>query len=279
MVIVYALLAATAFGISDYLGGSLSRKDKAECVTASTQIVAALFYLMLALLLPGELSIRAIGFGLISGICTTLGLFFLYKTLAEGVVGLVASTASLCTGLIPALWGFLRGDVFSASLGLGIVIALIAVIFLTRGENHESQNRSMTATIWLLTILAGVLLASSTIALSHTVPSDGFWPLVGLSLAAIPSALVLSYSRTKRIFVRKANTLPVIAIAAITALAYFGQVNAVRTEILAIASVVGALYPLPTIILARLIDKEKLSHIQWAGAVLSLIAIGVIALV
>lgn len=278
MVIVYALIAASAFGVSDYLGGALSRKELPERVNASTLMISAIFYLVLALFGPGEFSWAAIGYGMISGIATAFGLFLLYKTLGEGIVGVVASTAAMCSALIPAAWGYFRGDPFSIYLAIGIVVVLISVFFLTREEKHESQTRSMTPQLMLLTLLAGVLLSASTISLSHTNDAMGFWPLVGLAITAIPFSAGLAYMRTGKVFTSKRSLGTVIFIAAIIALAYFGQLNAVRYEVLAVASVVGALYPLPTILLARVIDKEKLTLAQKVGALLSLVAIGIIAL-
>lgn len=278
MVIVYALIAATAFGVSDYLGGALSRKESAESVNASTQAISSIFYLALALFMPGEFSWHAIGFGVLSGLATAFGLFLLYKTLAEGVVGVVASTAAICSALIPATWGFIRGDTFSNYLGIGIAVAILAVFFLTREENHESQTRSMTPKLWFLTLLAGILLSSSTVALSNTVTSEGFWPLVGLSLGSVPAAILLARSRKQKVFASKSSLGVIVGISLLISIAYFGQLNAVRHEVLAVASVVGALYPLPTMLLARVVDHEKLTLAQKAGAVLSLVAIGIIAL-
>lgn len=278
MTIMYALLAALAFGVSDYFGGALSRTEPAEKVTASTQLMVAIFYVGAAFLLPGEFSWDAIFYGMISGACSALGLMLFYKALAEGVAGVVASSIALGTALIPAAWGFARGDSYSVFLLVGIAIAVVAVIFLTREEKHESQQGEMSLKVWLYVIGSGALLATGIISLSHTTAIDGFYPLLGVAMSAIPISVIVSLIVNKSVFVSKKGFGIAAFTAVVIAVGYVAQLSSVRGNVLAVASVVGALYPLPTIVLARILDKEKLTIYQLLGIGLSLVAVAVIAL-
>jgi drug/metabolite transporter (DMT)-like permease len=202
--------------------------------------------------------------------------------------------AALFSALLPAFWGLLRGDKFTALLVAGIIIAVCAVIVLSI-PSHEHGEKGlplddedlfepagrvgeMTKKVWVHTVLAGVSLSASVILVSLTPRESGCWPLLGLGAAAALVAMFTAKIKTRTVFVRRANIMPIVGMTICLDVAYAMQLLAVRSGALAVASVVGALYPVPTILMAWGIDNEKLNRNQIAGALLALIAIAIIAL-
>ena len=52
----------------------------------------------------------------------------------------------------------------------------------------------------------------------------------------------------------------------------------IRAGELAIAAVLGAMYPAGTILLAALVLRERIAPVQWVGLVLALVAAGMLAI-
>lgn len=276
-----SFISAMSFGVSDYLGGILSRKVPALRVTASSQVVVASIYIALVVFMPVEFSLRGLLFGCVAGVASVVGLSLFFRALAEGVIGIVASVTAIFTALVPALYGYISGDEYSAGLIVGIAIALLAVLalsFPSQSAKDLGMHHKMTINVWLTTIAGGLALATSMIMLSQTSEATGYWPLAGIALAGVPLSAGLAKMRTGKAFVGRDNFRPIAVMALVTATAYVAQLFSLRNGLLAVASVVGALYPLPTILLAWVIDKEKLTLLQIAGSLLSLLAIVVIAL-
>lgn len=281
MAALFSFISAMGFGISDYLGGTLSREEHALRVTASSQLVVGSIYILLALLMPVAFSGKGLLLGSIAGIASVAGLTLFYKALAGGVIGVVASVTAIFTALVPALFGFVQGDQFSGMLLVGITIAILAVLalsFPSQSAKDMGNHHKMTLAIWAATVGAGLALSTSMITLSLTPKTSGYWPLIGIGLSAIPLSAVLAKWQTGKSYIKKEHLRSISIMAAVTAIAYTSQLFSLRHGLLAVASVVGALYPLPTIILAWLINKEKLTGLQIAGSGLSLFAIVIIAL-
>lgn len=293
----FALFSALFFGASDYLGGRLSRKQDAARVTGSSQFFVFFLYIILALVVPGKFSWAAIGFGLLGGISSVVGLNFFYSALAKGVVGVVASVTALLTASIPIFWSvFVRGEKISALFVIGALVAAGAIIFLAlpqkksadvipdeqtvSGEPIALKPRHMTRGEWLRTITGGSIMSLSIISLSHTSQASGCWPLIGVGVSAIISSTIFTYvkSGSASIFVEKSFFKPLFAMVVSMGIAYVAQLYAARSGALAVASVIGALYPIPTILLAHFVDGEKLNRNQTMGVVLAVAAIVFIAL-
>lgn len=291
----FALFSALFFGASDYLGGKLSRKQDPARVTGSSQFLVFFLYLFLAFVIPGKFSWAAIGFGLLGGISSVVGLNFFYSALAKGVVGVVASVTALLTASIPIFWSVLvRGEHISWLFVVGALVAAGAIIFLAIPPRKKAQlpevagsegsdgvmPRRMTRGVWLRTAVGGSIMSLSIISLSHTSQSSGCWPLIGVGVSAIISSTVFTYIKSGSVsfLVERTYIKPLIWMVISMGVAYVAQLYAARSGALAVASVIGALYPIPTILLAHFIDGEKLNRNQTIGAVLSVAAIVFIAL-
>lgn len=286
----FALISALSFGASDYVGGKLSRTQDASKVTATSQILAFLVYIVLALVVPGKFMWVALFFGFLSGISSAIGLNFFYAALAQGVVGVVAPVTALLTASIPAVWSiFIKGEKVTPLFLAGAVLAAGAIAVLAlpsrKGKTIEEEYEQieenivhMTTRAWLLTLSGGIVLSFSLIGLSQTSSSSGCWPLIGVGLAAVLCSAIFAYLKTGQIFLSQDHRSPIIFMVICMALAYVAQLYAARSGALAVASVIGALYPIPTIILARVFDHEKMSANQTIGAFCALISIALIAL-
>ena len=250
---------------------------------------------MLALVTPGELNLRGFGFGVVSGVATVVGLNLFYAALAQGVVGVVASVTALMTASIPAIWSIiLKGEHVGSMFILGAAIAAAAIVLLAipahafshkksigkdeKIDTVKEEGPSMSARVWVQTVCGGLALGVSLIALSQTGKSSGCWPLVGVGISAVVLSVLFAQLKTGGVLIERSYYKEVLFMMVCMGAAYWAQLYAARSGALAVASIVGALYPVPTILLARIFDKEKLSTNQFIGALCALFAIILIAL-
>lgn len=275
----FALFSALGFGISDYMGGKLSRDNASIRVTAISQSCALAIYIVLALLVPGTPTVQGFIAGGAAGICNALGLYLFYSAMAQGTVGVVISITALLGAALPACFGFLRGDNLSGMLVGGLVFGALAVVAFAIPRREDLKNsRAMTPLLWVKTVVGGTLLSGSFMSLTFAPAGGGAWPLVAVGTCSTGLALTLSLITTKGVSLPKKIVKPLIVMVCAIGLAYFGQVFATQASVLAIASVLTALYPIPTIILARVIDHEHLTRLQLVGALCALVAVVFIAL-
>ncbi len=103
------------------------------------------------------------------------------------------------------------------------------------------------------------------------------WPLVAAKIASIGIMLVFVLTRQK-VEVPAINQIPVIALVGIfdaCATGFFAL--ATRLGRLDISAVLSSLYPVATILLAWIILKERLTRKQWAGIIVALLALVLVA--
>jgi drug/metabolite transporter (DMT)-like permease len=126
----------------------------------------------------------------------------------------------------------------------------------------------------VLSLLAGVSFSSGFILLSMTGSGAGLAPLVTARLVsvAILGAIVLWRARG-RVSLARPALLPSLGAGALDAMATTTMLLAIRIGPLAVAAVIGSLYPVATILLARFGLKERLHWAQRVGVVLALAAV------
>ncbi len=126
--VLLGLLASLLWGTSDFLGGTLSRRLPVATVLLTSQLVALVALVPLALatggftvgtgyLLPGAAA------GLIG--LTALAAFF--RALAAGTMGVVAPVAALGVA-VPVLLGFANGESPRPAQLAGMVVAVAGVV-------------------------------------------------------------------------------------------------------------------------------------------------------
>src|ERR1700709_1678019 len=128
MASLLALLAAAAFGTSDFLAGLSSRRLSAPTVTGIAQTLR-LLTAALAVLVYGGDGPRTVVllWGAASGFGNVVGTLALYQGLAVGRMSVVATLSGLLAAVIPAIVGIALGDGLGALTALGILIAIPAI--------------------------------------------------------------------------------------------------------------------------------------------------------
>jgi drug/metabolite transporter (DMT)-like permease len=157
-------------------------------------------------------------------------------------------------------------------------VALVSIVIVS-SVGHPEDRAAMPPIAIGLSLLAGVAFSCSFILLSMTAKESGLVPLVSARTVSVVilGAIVLARGRGRFAIARPA-LVPALAAGLLDATANITMLFAIRIGPLAVASVLGSLYPVATILLARFVLGERLHWAQRAGVALALSAVLMAAL-
>src|SRR4051794_25327565 len=149
MAIVLALLAAVLWGTGDFLGGMASRRAAVVVVLAASQFVGLLGVALWLLgtgdsAPPQEDALAAMG----AGVAGCIGLAALYGGLSIGAMAIVAPVSAL-SPVIPLAADVMHGNRPGATALVGIVVALVGLVVLSREPGSGGPRRPMAAGLGL----------------------------------------------------------------------------------------------------------------------------------
>ena len=271
-------VTATLFGSADFLGGLASRKAPALVVSAVMFAVGvAIFPVVLLVARPVAVTWTDVGLGTISGVMGMVGVTALYAALAIGRMSVVAPITAALSGSGPAVFDLLHGSRVSPVGLTGLVLALVAVIIVSTTTGTVEEHGMPPAAVGF-SLIAGSCFATSLVALSLTSPASGFAPLlVARVVGTAGFGIALLVRRRELSFDAQSVRLAAIT-GVLDAAANITMLTAVRIGPLAVAAVVGGLYPVATMLLARVVLAERMKRHQIAGVALALVAVVLTAL-
>jgi len=269
--VLLALSSSLLWGWSDFLGGTLSRRVPAATVVALSQSVALLSLVPLVVLL-GDRPDSLLP-GLAAGLAGAVGLGAFYAALAAGTMGVVAPIAA--TGAtLPVVVGLVQGEEPALLQGVGIVLALLGVVLasgpeLSGGAAARPLLLAMLAACGFGTVMA--LVAEGSEGPSGAVLTTMLLLRVTEVGAVAPVALRRGLGDWRAV-VPLLGLIGIVDVSANVCFAY-----ASRSGLLSVVAVLGSLYPVVTVLLARQLHGERLARVQVAGVVGTLAGVGLIA--
>jgi hypothetical protein len=274
-----AVAGAVGYGVSDYLGGDVSRDLPVPITLALAQTVGLVLFaamLPLSLLLAGAPfgwpSATVLWWGAAGGLCGTVGLGLLYQALAVGPMSVVSPTAAVAQATVPVTAALLAGRRPSLLVVAGAAAAFIALPLLSP-KGDRGERRSLAGP--LTALAAGGLLGLFSVCLAHTPPTAGLWPLLSdraVSLCLTVPLVAVLYHRGR---IPANGARPVLAAAACGAIMAAGDIAvlyATRVDLLTAGPLI-ALYPAVTVACARILGHEGIPRRRRLGLVFAGVAV------
>jgi drug/metabolite transporter (DMT)-like permease len=273
--ILLALGASLAWGSADFGGGMLTRNAPVVAVAVASQAAGFAALLLVAAVAGLGLDGEGVAIGLLAGVAGGSGLVGFYRALSLGTISVVAPIAA-CGAVIPLLLALVAGDDPRAVALIGAVVALggAVVASLEERASDESGRRDAVFLAAGSAILLGLFVFFLGRASQHGGAISG---LVGARTGslALLGAWALA-TRTRPAFRgRMLRAVLAVGLLDVTANALFALAS--RHGLLAIVSVLGSLYPVPTVVLAHAVLGERISAVQRAGVVVALLGVGMVA--
>ena len=277
-----ALLSSCLWGMSDFLGGTASRRLPVPSVLGLTQLTALLLLVPIAAatgaldaprsyVLPAALA-GAVGI-------TALGLF--YRALAIGTMGVVAPIAALGVA-VPVIVGLARGESPSGWQLLGIAVAVVGVVLAAGPELSGQGGGGRPALLMSGAAAAGfgvvlLLVADASKGNSGAVVMT-LLTMRLTSVSVLTLLLVLLAGRRGwELAVGRADLPMLVTIGVADAAANGTYAIASRSSLVSVASVLASLYPVVTALLAFRVLAERLTRAQVVGVAASLIGVALLA--
>ncbi len=277
MHVVLAGLSALMYGAGDFCGGLASRRQPMPVVLVFSQVAGLLVAVAAVLLLRQPLpGITDVLWGLAAGITGTAGLAALYRALATTLVAVASPVAAVAGAVIPVFLGLAAGERPGSLAWLGIALALPAIALLA-GSPARHPHAALARRAALLGFGAGLGFGLFFFCISRTSHASGLWPLAAARLVTI--SLVAVFALVSRSPLRpKASALPVVLASGVLDMgANIAFLLASRMGMLTVTAVVTSLYPGPTVVLAMIVFREKLTVPRTLGLLLALAGVACIS--
>ena len=278
MAVVLALSSAVVYGASDFLGGLASRRTSVFGVVALSQVVGLAALLVLLPWLGGPVSGADLGWGAAAGLAGAAGLVVFFRTLAGGVMSVVAPVTAVTAAAVPVLVGLAGGDEIGTWAAVGIVLALVAVV-LVSAESGLSALRAARPAALAPALLAGSMFGLFFVLLDRTSADAGLTPLVTARIASVTLVVLIALAGRQSLRVTR-SALPLVAVSGIgdmAANALFLLATQADGQ-LAITGVFASLYPVSTVVLAQVVLRERLVGAQVTGLLTAATAVVLITL-
>jgi uncharacterized membrane protein len=280
MTIVLALLASLFIGISDFLGGTVSRTRSPLETSVVLQIAALVTLLPIAVALgASDLTLHDAGLGAISGLATSVAYVGFFTAIGRGRMSIVVPISAAVTALAPAIVGIAEGNALSSIALAGVLCALVAIPLVAYETDDEDENAddgwSVTRQV-LVSILCGGGFGLYFVCIGHTHRSAGLWPTVANLVVAVAVSVPIAIRSGVMPALASASRLAIAGGVAL-GVADAGLTTALERGPLTVASVLGNLYPLVTIGLGVTVLGERIRPWHALGILLALAGVAMIA--
>lgn len=284
MTILFGLLTAFSYGYADFVGAIAAMKVRALTVTTVAFSFGLLLALLFSLFAGASYNESVVLYGILAGICSAAAISFLYAALALGPISIVSPFTAVLSAIVPVIVDIAAGQALGELSLLAIVLILIAVVLVAFVPGQDVRLPTLRATIY--SIGAGLGFAGTFVFIDAAPSDSGLGVLVvmrviGIAILFALLAILLFSGKSKVLIEKEVFALSTIWL---VLLAGFGDVTgnlffiiATREGALAIAAVLTSLYPVGTILLAKIFLKERIAISQNIGIVLAVGACALLA--
>ncbi len=271
MTALLALAASLSWGVGDFLGGVKARVLPSLTVLAVSQPfgLAALGITVAArgTGIPGN----EVAWAALAALFGTVGLFALYRGMTAGAISVVAPIAAVAAG-IPVIWGVaISGDHVSGLQGIGFVAALGGSAAASL-ELRPERAQVAAGVGWAA--LAMLAFGAYYVPMHAASTQDWLWPAFLFrctSVSLVWAVVLASRARPRGL---RGHWVALVAIGFLDTggNALFAAASSSH-GLLSVVSVLASLYPVVTVLLARLVLGERVQRTQDLGVLVTLVGV------
>lgn len=269
-----ALISSVAWGSADVAGGLGARRVGSVRVIAVNYPAGAIVLTVFALVVvPGTIDREVVLLSMVTAIVGTIGMILLYAALAVGPMGIVSPLTAIGGAAIPVIVGVIRGEPLTLLFALGAILALIAVVLVSRESRPHAR---ITPRALLLSAGAGIAIGFFLTALGIAPEGSGVWAATLSRWWSTLGMIVVTLILLSRGGLAKWRPYPwafAIGAGALDAVANGVFQLAAQGGELAVVAVIGSLYPATTLLIAHFLLKERMTRVQWTGVCVALAAV------
>lgn len=310
LAVLLSLASAIGYGGSDYAAGVASRQVSVLRVTIMAEAVSVLALLLVVPWVSNrEPSLAPAAWGAAAGLGGVTGALALYQGFRHAAFSVAGPLSAVASAGFAVLAGLLFGEHPGGLSMAGIALALPAIVGVSvsprsrepeaavpglPGGPHgphglgadgpgaavaassQASGQHIAGVLWGLA--AGAGFGVLFIGLNRAGSADDLWPVVVAQITGLVAVGLVGLARGQlRPLERRAAWLAVVTgvTGAAGTLCYF---VATHDGLLAVTAVITSLYPAVTILLARILLRERLTVPRLAGLILAAGSVALIAL-
>jgi drug/metabolite transporter (DMT)-like permease len=197
--------------------------------------------------------------GSLYGVSQAVGVYWFYAAVSAGPISVVSPLAAVLNAAVPVAVGVALGERPGQTAAAGVVLAMFAVILVSRESPADEDVRTHRFTskvawlecrLWLLFFAraAATVLVFAAAAMSKNLQ--------------LPSKTPLRLA---------------VAAALLDTCANITMLLAIQKWMLSLASILISLYPATTVILAIIVLRERVTRWQALGMILAAVSVSMIA--
>jgi len=282
--IIFGLLSAFSYGYADFVGALAAKRIRAVAATTYSFSVGLVLSIVFSIFIGADYSAQTIQAGIYAGVAAAVALSCLYAGLALGPISIVSPLTAVISAIIPVLVDVASGQELSNFVVIAVVLILIAVVLVGFVPGDNVKLPSLLALAY--SVGAGLGFSGIFLFLDSAAADSGLAVLVvmkAVGLVLLVAGLFVLWLRApKNRYIEKIADYKLAGLLVLAGLGdVLGNVTfliATRSGALAVAAVLTALYPVGTILLARVFLKERIALSQGAGIVLALGACALLAI-
>jgi drug/metabolite transporter (DMT)-like permease len=221
----------------------------------------------------------AVLWGSLYGISQAFGVWWFYRAMAEGPISVVSPLAAVLNAAVPVAAGVAFGERPGNMASVGVVLAMVAVILVSRESPADVDVRThrFTAKVAWFTVASGVAFGLDFVLIHQAPVECRLWPLFFARASATVLVFVLAgMSGNFRLPSPTPLRLAVTA-ALLDTCANVTMLLALQEWLLSLASILISLYPATTVVLAIIVLRERVTRWQAAGMLLAALSVAMIA--
>jgi len=300
LTVTLALGTSVCYGVSNFIGPQLARRHSLVAVLVFGQL-AALGACVLYLAVAGGAMLPAADtwLAVLAGTGNAGGLIWFYKAAEVGPLSVVTPIGA-SGAVVPVAWGLASGEALGAAQVVGIALAMGGAAVVAQRASVRSLPRrdaaahrgaaahhgaaaphdaaahqdARAAVVWASAsaLAFGVFLTALPKASAHGVA----WALLDARLALV--TVIFLWARRELPAIRPGRASALMAVPGVLLIAGTAMYTvAARGHHLALAAVLGSLFPVVTVGLGLALLGERMSPVQAAGAGAALAGVVLIA--
>jgi drug/metabolite transporter (DMT)-like permease len=266
------------YGVSDFVGGLKTRSVSLPLVLFVSQGTGLAITVVAVLAFAGDVPDgERLAYGAAAGACEIVGLSALYHGLARGTMGIVAPVGALAPA-VAVIAGLVIGDAPSALQWAGMALAVGAIVAVSLGPAPAGSTAALgVGASVLFGLLSALGLGGYQVSIDAASNGGVLWGLLFARITAAALACAILLIVRPKISESRAE-LPAVAL--IGALVFVSDTTfaiATTKGLLSVVAVLGSLYPVVTVVLARIYLGERLRRFQQVAIAACLVGVVAIA--
>ncbi len=256
-----ALLSSLLWGSADFGGGLLARRINAVAVVAWSQAVGLVAVSALVVATGSWADVGAwLPWAVASGLAGSSALVAFYAALASGTMGVVSPIAAL-GAVVPFLVGTLSGERPSAWQVVGVAVAVAGAVLASGPELRGAAGPRPV----VLALLAGLGFGAALVFIARGADTSSLLTLTGMRATSVACFAVAALVLRSVGGVVRRDLVPLALLGTCDVTANLAYAVASTQGYVSLIAVLASLYPVTTVLLARLVLHERMRPVQAVG--------------